>query len=151
MQKDRLFCFDDVITFESRKAQIWDNGFTMLIRCTDKFEGWVEKLLPKLRQDQSVIVFSMWGEYINTQSRHAKSDYLQMVEKFNNLKKIHTSGHASMECLAKVCTMTNPKDAIIPIHSDESNNFKNLNIAQKFKDRITTNSIQTGKTGTITI
>lgn len=131
-----LFRFDGAITFESRKAQIWDSGFTMLLRSTDKFSRWADKLLAKIGSDSTAIVFSMWGEYINPLSRHANKNHLDLIGKFKNLHKLHTSGHASMECLAAVCSMTNPKDAIIPIHSEKSANYNLLSISNELKSKI---------------
>ena len=32
----------------------------------------------------------------------------------------HTSGHASKECIEKVCSLINPAIAIIPIHKETS-------------------------------
>ncbi len=43
-----LFKFDDAITFESRQANIWSYGFTMLIRCTPEFSDWSNKLLARI-------------------------------------------------------------------------------------------------------
>lgn len=74
-----LFKFDDTITFESRQANIWSNGFTMLIRCTPKFSDWSNKLLARMDENQTVIIFSMWAEYINASSRHAKKEYMEFV------------------------------------------------------------------------
>lgn len=135
-KKSTLFCFDDAITFESRQAKIWENGFTMLVRCSDKFDGWTDKLLAKINKDETVIVFSMWSEYINPASRHAKKEHLAFISKFRNIKKIHTSGHASKECLAEVCTLTNPAVAIIPIHSERSNAYLSLPISEELKSKV---------------
>ena len=140
-EKSELFQFNDAITFESRQAEYWkQNGFTMLVRCTDKFSKWTDKLLAAVNQKETVVVFSMWGEYINPSSRHAKSSYIDFVGRFENVVKLHTSGHASVECLTKVCTLTNPRLAIIPIHSESSDNYVNLPISEELKSRIVTAS-----------
>ena len=134
--KTELFNFRDIVTFESKQADIWHSGFTMLVRCTDKFGYWVDKLLPKIKPDNTVIIFSMWGEYINASSRHAKREYLDFVAKFPNQRKLHTSGHASRECLTEVCELTNPKLCIIPIHSEQSNKYLDLPITQDQKSKV---------------
>ena len=38
----------------------------------------------------------------------------------------HTSGHASKECIEKVCCIINPTTAIIPIHKENSFDFLTL-------------------------
>ncbi len=140
-EKKGLFNFSDAITFESRTANPWGpNGFTMLFRCTDKYNSWLDKLLPKLKQEETVLIFSRWGEYINPNSQHAIKSYCDMVARFKNVEKLHTSGHASTECLAKVCTITNPTTAIIPIHSEKSSEYYKLDISDELKSKITLES-----------
>ncbi|MFR9543261.1 MAG: MBL fold metallo-hydrolase [Rikenellaceae bacterium] len=132
---EALFDFDDAITFESRTANIW-NGFTMLIRSTDKYAGWLDKLLPKLNPSETCVIFSMWGEYINVGGKHAVESYLKTVSCFDKVLRIHTSGHASSECLAKVCTITKPRLATIPIHSERSADYSKLPISEELKGKI---------------
>lgn len=142
--KSELFRFDDAITFESRQARIWESGFTMLVRCSNKFSGWTDKLLAKIDNDKTVIVYSMWGEYINPSSHHAKKEYLDFISKFKNVRKIHTSGHASKNCLTEVCTLTNPTLAIIPIHSERSDAYLNLPISEELKSKVVVQSCSIG-------
>ena len=113
---------------------------TMLIRCTDKYHHWLDKLLPRLKQEESCIIFSIWGEYINKDGKHVVKSYVDMVERFENRTSLHTSGHTSSECLAKVCTITNPHIAIIPIHSEKSENFKELPISNELKQKVIVNN-----------
>lgn len=135
-KKSTMFSFDEAITFESRQAKIWESGFTMLVRCSCKFDEWTDKLLAKIEGDKTVIVFSMWGEYINPSSRHAKKEYLDFIGKFKNVSKIHTSGHASKDCLTEICTLTNPTLAVIPIHSERSDAYLNLPISEELKSKV---------------
>lgn len=132
---EELFDFDDAITFESKTANIHD-GFTMLIRSSKKYSIWINKLLRKLKPSETCVIFAMWDEYINKGGVYAIESYVKTISRFANIKKIHTSGHASAECLAKVCVMTNPKCAIIPIHSEKSADYCKLPISDELKDKI---------------
>ncbi len=140
--KQRLWNFETVYDYraENLKLANWiDNeGFTMLIRCTDKYHKWLDNLLPHLDQSETAVVFSMWGEYINKGGKHAIKSYCDMVARFDNVVRLHTSGHASAESLAKVCTRTNPRLAITPIHSERSANFLNLPISEELKSKVVT-------------
>ena len=80
----------------------------------------------------------MWKEYINPKSKHANKKYLDFIDKFSKVSKIHTSGHASAECLADVCNLVNPKTGIIPIHSENSADYQKLPIKEELKDKIIT-------------
>lgn len=68
--------------------------------------------------------------------KHAVESYLNTVSRFDNGLRIHTSGHASSECLAEVCTMTNPHIAIISIHSERSAYYSKLSISDELKGKI---------------
>jgi len=115
-----------------------DKGFCMLVRATDKFNDYMEFLLPLLEKDKTILIYSMWKEYVNPKSKHANKKYLDFIDKFPKLSKIHTSGHASADCLADVCNLVNPKKGIIPIHSENSADYKKLPIKEELKDKIIT-------------
>ena len=139
-----LWDFETVYDYRENNEKLikWMNneGFTMLVRCTDKYQDWLDNLLPQLDQNETAVVFSMWGEYINKGGKHAIKSYCDMVARFKNVERIHTSGHASAESLVTLCEMTSPRLAIIPIHSERSSNFLNLPISEVLKSRVVTKS-----------
>jgi len=141
-KKSALFDFGEPYAFwkENDKLIQWmqDKGFCMLVRATDKFNDYIEFLLPLLEKDKTILIYSMWKEYVNPKSKHANKKYLDFIDNFPKLSKIHTSGHASAECLADVCNLVNPKKGIIPIHSENSADYKNLPIKEELKDKIIT-------------
>lgn len=142
-----LFNFGEPYAFwkENTKLVKWmqDKGFCMLLRATDKFTGYIEYLLPLLERDNIVLIYSMWKEYVNPASKHAIKRYLDFVGKFPRVQKIHTSGHASTDYLADVCNLVNPTTGIIPIHSENSSNFRKLPILAELKDKIITETKNT--------
>ena len=62
--------------------------------------------------------------------------YLDFIDKFPKMSKIHTSGHASAKTLTKICKIVNPSKAIIPIHSEHSADIYNLDIPDSLKEKI---------------
>jgi ribonuclease J len=141
-KKSALFDFGKPYNFwkDNEKLINWmqDKGFCMLVRATDKFNDYTEFLLPLLEKDKTILIYSMWKEYINPKSKHANKKYLDFIDKFSKVSKIHTSGHASAECLADVCNLVNPKTGIIPIHSENSADYQKLPIKEELKDKIIT-------------
>ncbi len=141
-KKSSLFDFEEPYTFwkENVKQIHWmqDKGFCMLVRATDKFNDYIEFLLPLLDKDKTILIYSMWKEYINPKSKHANKKYLDFINKFPEVSKIHTSGHASAECLSDVCNLVNPETGIIPIHSESSADYKKLPIKEELKNKIIT-------------
>lgn len=144
-KKSQLFNFGEPYTFrkENTKLLHWmqDKGFCMLVRTTEKFVDYLSFLEPKIDKNKTVLIYSMWKEYINSESKHAKKNYLDFVAKFPVVKKIHTSGHASADCLVDVCNLVNPSLGIIPIHSENSSNYTRLPIKENLKPKIITKSI----------
>lgn len=143
-KKSSLFDFGEPYTFRKENAKLlhWmqDKGFCMLVRATDKFDGYLASLLPLLNRKNTVLIYSMWKEYINPDSKHANKRYLDFIGKFPSIERIHTSGHASADCLVEVCNLVNPTLAIIPIHSENSSNYQKLAITEVLKTKIITES-----------
>jgi ribonuclease J len=132
------------ISLSNEKLLTWmkAQGFCMLVRATRKFNLLLDYLLPQLNNQETVLIYSMWTEYANPENqKHAKAAFLEFVERFPEVKKMHTSGHASAETLAKVCNFVNPSAAIIPIHSEYSKNFSKLDITEELKSKVVTESI----------
>jgi len=143
-KKSPLFDFGEPYAFwkENSKLVRWmkDKGFCMLVRATDKFDDYFAFLEQQIDRNETVLIFSMWKEYINPASKHAIKRYLDFAAKFPVVKKIHTSGHASADCLTEVCNLVNPTFGIIPIHSEHSANFNKLPIKEELKSKIITTS-----------
>ena len=139
-----LFSFKEVYQFweGNTKLVAWmqDRGFCMLVRATEKFDDYLELIIPQINRDETVLVYSMWREYVNPNSKHSNKRYLDFVRKFPVVKSIHTSGHASADCLVKVCNLANPTMGIIAIHSEDSSDYQKLPIKEDLKSKIITTS-----------
>jgi len=139
-----LFNFGEPYDFRKNNDKLvnWmlDKGFCMLVRPTEKFHDFIAFIEPRINKNETVLIYSMWKEYINPESKYTNKRYLDFVEKFPNVKKIHTSGHASADCLVDVCNLVNPTTGIIPIHSENSVNFSKLPIRDELKTKIITTS-----------
>lgn len=144
-----LFNFDGAYTFTPTNEKLinWmsNEGFCMFIRPTDKFKDYFKSLKPHLKFDETVLIYSMWKEYLNQDGKHVKQDYIDFTSKFPKVEKLHTSGHASPEYLAEVCNCVNPILGIIPIHAEQSSDYHKLPIEDRLKDKIiTTTTITNG-------
>ena len=97
-----------------------DKGFTMLIRRSDTFQRYLDQVLPRCNPDETYVVYSMFKGYIDPGHKAFNQDLYDFVNQFPNTVFCHTSGHASKECIEKVCSLINPAIAIIPIHKETS-------------------------------
>lgn len=139
--KSDLFKFNNAYFYkhnhEKQFEVIKNKGFCMLIRST-KIKM-MKELLKQLPQEETLLIYSMWNGYINEKVKNGENlvqAYLDIWNLFNNKQKIHTSGHATAETLAKVCQLVNPRKAIIPIHSEHSADIFTLNIPDSLKEKI---------------
>lgn len=139
-ERTPLFNFNKVYDFNPANGKLvnWmtDKGFCMFIRATDKFKDYYQSLVSQLDSSETTLIYSMWKEYVSINGKHTIQRYVDFVSMFPNVEKLHTSGHASAECLADVCNLVNPTLGIIPIHSEQSDNYRQLNINSELKEKI---------------
>jgi len=142
-KKPEIYSFDAALDFQKDKNLFKNkNGFILLVR--RKHFEFIKKVLKRIHSKETLLIYSMWDGYIDEKVKNDKNivrDYINIWNLFANKEKLHTSGHATAETLAKVCKLVNPKTAIIPIHSEHSANFSNLNIPIEMKDKIITDPI----------
>ena len=114
--------FDIKKPLSNSKLVEWmhDKGFTMLIRRSDTFQRYLDQVLPCCAPEETCIVYSMFKGYIDPGHKAFNQDLYDFVNQFPNTVFCHTSGHASKECIEKVCSLINPTTAIIPIHKETS-------------------------------
>ena len=146
-EKSDLFDFfkkKDVYDFKetNQKLMNWieNEGCCMLVRATEKFNRYLDFLKSSLNMNETLLIYSMWGGYIDENSPHINKNYLDFTKKFLYVEKLHSSGHASADCLAEICNLVNPGIAIIPIHSEYSKKFSELPITDVLKEKIVTTS-----------
>lgn len=139
------FDFGKVFTYteNNHKLEEWmlTNGFTMFVRATQKFHDHLNHLLPNLSPEKTLFIYSMWNGYI-TNGRTQNTAYIELQKLFSSCKirHLHTSGHATSEVLRKVCDLTRPRLAIIPIHREATTDFRSTGISLSLQEKIVTES-----------
>lgn len=130
------FNIDDICSY-SPSVEKMDNmmrchGFVMLLRCSEKFQSYLEKILPWCKPEETCLVYSQYHGYIdkregNTAFNQKLYDFVEQFRERGCFVKedLHTSGHASKQDLARLCEQVNPK-VIIPIHKDEKADFASI-------------------------
>ncbi len=136
-----LYKFDNLSVFpkDGLLDEMRAKGFCMMVRPNGfdgKYSRFTEMAINSLPQSEMLAVYSMWSGYLDRASTR-NDNHVNFLSKFTNVERVHTSGHATTECLAELCTMTNPRLAIIPIHSEKSSEYANLPISDELKNKIT--------------
>jgi len=117
------------------------NGFVMIVRNNRHCRKFIETIFPTLDPKETCFLYSQYLGYIlSTHSAFQQRTYDFVHSHEWHIDYLHTSGHASREALAKVCTKLNPRLAIIPIHRDANSDFRTLDMSQDLKDKVLTES-----------
>lgn len=119
-----------------QKDLMREHGFLALI----KPEDFCEKYINEFLDVKPVIVYSMWDGYLDPE----KAAYIPRWDAFLKrqqakgveVKRLHTSGHATADQLAQLIRAVNPKEAIYPIHTEHAEGFCELDIPQELKDLV---------------
>lgn len=130
------FNINDICSY-SPSVEKMDNmmrchGFVMLLRCSEKFQSYLEKILPWCKPEETCLIYSQYHGYIdkregNTAFNQKLYDFVEQFRERGCFVKedLHTSGHASKQDLVRLCEQVNPK-VIIPIHKDEKADFASI-------------------------
>ncbi len=141
--------FGEVYAYSMKNVRLkrWmkAQGLTMFVRASDKsdkFFVFLDNILPMLDPSQTLFIYSMWSGYLDRSDTFKPEnkklqDYFS-GEDFPPIERLHTSGHATMETLRKVCETLNPTTAIIPIHRDKDTSFGNTKIKPELQEKIVT-------------
>lgn len=131
-----LYVVDDAVEMSLRKVNLHkkmiDKGFTMVVRDNPTFRKWIGYLKLLLNPAETVLVYSQYKGYLNDQPK--LQEFVKMFE--CNVEYVHTSGHATRKTLAKICTIVNPKSAIVPIHKASDGDLRTLDISDELKNKV---------------
>ena len=128
-------------------AKMKDCGFTMLIRCSDKFAEWIDDILKFCNKEETTFVYSMYRGYVEKgwggYNEKTEAFIQPLVEGSTPCLKDserydynHTSGHASIQSLKEICELISPKTAIIPIHHNPGADFHTVGLRKDLDDKI---------------
>ena len=143
-KKSPCFDFGKIYTYSEKnpklKAWMQEKGFTMFIRASASFNRLLDLILPMLPvEGKPLLIYSMWDGYINRDNTR-NEDYVYLQKRFAEVVQLHTSGHATADTLRRVCELTNPRLAILPIHRDKGTDLSSIGIPSQLQERIVTTS-----------
>lgn len=111
-----LFSFAPLFYTDKLYGKLKRRGFTIVVGTSQADK--VKKLLDKLPQEETLLIYSSWdGYYKNAEQVKANSKYKELREMFHNVVDIHTSGHADKATIRKVIETVRPKE-VICIHKE---------------------------------
>lgn len=137
------------VNFEKKFSRDWwdedktqeelmrEHGFLCVIRAEDKYHKWIERFKDK----NPIVIYSMWDGYINEKKGKEAynkewADFFELYKKSEQYRDLHTSGHATAKMIADVIKAVDPQEAIIPMHTENAEGFKELEIDERYKKMI---------------
>lgn len=132
-QHSTLFDFNDDTTVVLKEHIDFEKtlnpyGFIMPVRASSQLD-FVKKM--KFYYPDAELIYSIWEGYYKGTENQKNKNVIDFVNLFHgNYHYLHTSGHADIETLERVCNITNPSIGVIPIHKDKNTKFEDLDIAE---------------------
>lgn len=131
----------------TQKALMERTGFLALIKPDYRSEKYIDAFMEDYRKgiinEKPVIIYSMWDGYVKRDGKAKKQDWIDFLDRQENekgieIKYLHTSGHADVRMIEKVIRAVAPKEAIMPMHTENAEGFRTLNIEKELQDKVIT-------------
>lgn len=102
-------------------------SFLMFVRSSEKFANYVSSILSWVNPDETQFIYSMWSGYLDS-GENKNENLVKFCNLFKlcKIQRLHTSGHATTDCINFACTTCKPTTAIVPIHSEDSESLKQI-------------------------
>ena len=79
----------------------------------------------------AALIYSLWDGYVNPTSSAFDPVLAHFVDSFgDNAYHLHTTGHADSDTLAEIIMALRPREAIIPIHTEHGEMYRDLPIGE---------------------
>ncbi len=116
----RWYQFDRALVY-GENLKLRERGFVMPVRANHSFLK-IISMYPK-----AVLIYSMWEGYLDGRSP-GLSRFVSPFEETGNILYLHSSGHATLKDTRIICNAVMPKKGIIPIHTENGEAFKKLEL-----------------------
>lgn len=123
-QHTSLYAFEKVTTIGKNIAdRIENRGFCMMVRPNRIFTE-IMQFYKQAHNAECLVIYSMWDGYLAQPNSAPKA----LMDGFMNITHLHTSGHATKQAIIDVCNTVSPREAIIPVHSEDPGLLGNLGL-----------------------
>ena len=116
----RWYQFDKTLVY-GENLKLREQGFVMPVRANHNFLK-IISMYPK-----AVLIYSMWEGYLDGRSPEL-SRFVLPFKETGNIRYLHSSGHATSTDTQLICNAVMPKKGIIPIHTENGEAFKELEL-----------------------
>ena len=112
-------------------------GFLCIIKPEERYNQWIERFQDK----NPIVIYSMWDGYIKkdkgkTAYNEAWAKFFKPYQDNKQYEDLHTSGHATAKMITEVIKAVDPQEEIIPMHTENVEGFKELDMDDKYKNMV---------------
>ena len=103
------------------KQEVFPYSFLAPVRTSQaEYIGKLKHICPDLK-----LIYSMWDGYLKDKPEQINQDIRHIVNDIfgGQYEYLHTSGHADIDTIRKVCDITKPRIGIISIHHDPTSHL----------------------------
>ena len=103
------------------KQEVFPYSFLAPVRTSQaEYIGKLKHICPDLK-----LIYSMWDGYLKDKPDQINQDIRHIVNDIfgGQYESLHTSGHADIDTIRKVCDITKPRIGIISIHHDPTSHL----------------------------
>lgn len=120
----KWYQFDKALTY-GENLKLHDRGFVMLVRANSSF------LEIASRYPEAILIYSMWKGYLDS-GNPSLTEFVKPFKENGRMRILHTSGHATRGDLVAFIKRINPKQGVIPIHTDNADEFEKIDFGVNF-------------------
>lgn len=128
----------------SQKELMEYTGFLAVIKpaewCERYIDAFVEDHKAGIIDEMPVLIYSMWDGYVDPDQKAKKQEWIDFLARQKSkgieIMHLHTSGHATAQMIRDMIIAVDPKEEIVPIHTECKEAFKDLDIGDELKSRI---------------
>ena len=129
---------------KTQKELMEYTGFLAVIKPEEWCEKYIDAFIADYKagiiDEMPVLIYSMWDGYVDNDNKAKKQEWIdfldRQVAKGVEVNHLHTSGHATAEMIKDMIIAVDPREEIIPIHTECKEAFWNLDIGDYYKGLI---------------
>lgn len=129
---------------KTQKELMEYTGFLAVIKPEEWCEKYIDAFIADYKvgiiDEMPVLIYSMWDGYVDNDNKAKKQEWIdfldRQVAKGVEVNHLHTSGHATAEMIKDMIIAVDPREEIIPIHTECKEAFRNLDIGDYYKGLI---------------
>lgn len=137
-----IYNFEATDLSSCNKAQMKEQGFLAIVNEYDASQSFMDTL----NGVDFELIYSKWTGYLEENASYSNNKLIAFCKKYNAItcfnndsaskKYTHTSGHAYPKLIAEIINRVHPSEQILPMHTENPEGFKALDICEDLKEKI---------------